>query len=114
MDAKKNDGGVGGGGTNSQRKKKFHNHVAAAAKRLLASSLEAEKVEADAMDVQVKASMQRINGADVLAAAVIPPTGADSDEVKEKTVKDNQTIIKLSSVLSRIKIGKKNVKFKKD
>ena len=114
VDAKKNDGGGGGGGTPSQRKKTYQNKVAAAAKKLLAASLEAEKVEADTMDVQVKASMQRVNGADVGAAAVIPPAAADSDEVREKAVKENQTIIKLSSVLSRIKAGKKNVEFKKD
>ena len=109
VDTKKNDGGGGGSGTPSQRKRKYQNKVAEAAKKLLASSLEAEKVSADAMDVQVKASMQRI-GADVSAAAVVPPAVANSDEVKEKTVKDNQIIVKLSSVLSRIKVGKTKLK----
>ena len=109
----KNVGGGGGSGTPSQRKRKYQNKVAEAAKKLLASSLEAEKVSADAMDVQVKASMQRI-GADVSAAAVIPPAVASSDEVKEKAVKENQTIVKLSSVLSRIKVGKNKVDLIKD
>ena len=66
------------------------------------------------MDVQVKASMQRINGADVSAAAVIPPAVANSDEMKEKAVEENQTNIKLSSVLSQIKVGKRNVDFTND
>ena len=63
VDGKKNDGGGGGGGggTPIQRKKTYQNKVTAAAKKLLAASLEAEKVEADAMDIQVKASMQRVN-----------------------------------------------------
>ena len=69
------------------------------------------KVEADAMDAQVEASTQRRGGADISATAVVSPACADDDEAKEKAVGENQIVLKLSSVLSRIKVGKRGLNF---
>ena len=115
--AKLSEGGKkkknGSGDSDPKSNKKYQNHVEKAAKKLLASSLEAEKVEADAMDAQLDAAIQRRGGADVSATTVVPPNqaGADEDAEKEKAVAERQTVLKLSSVLSRIKVGKTGVIF---
>ena len=48
-----------------------------------------------------------------MVTAVVPPklAGADDNAKKEKHVAEKQTVLKLSSVLSRIKVGKKGVNF---
>ena len=82
-------------------------------KKLLASSLEAEKVQADSMDAQLDAAIQRRGGADVGATAVAPPKSAAEEEAaKEKAVADKQTVLKLLSLLSRIKVGKTGISHK--
>ena len=65
------------------------------------------------MDAQLYAALPRRGGADVLATAVVPPkqSGADEDAEKGKAVAEKQTVLKLLSVLSRIKVGKKGVNF---
>ena len=63
------------------------------------------------MDAQVEAAIQRRGGADISATTVVPPAGADNDEAKEKAVAENQTVLKLASVMSQIKVGKKGVNF---
>ena len=63
------------------------------------------------MDAQLDAAIQRRGGADVGATAVVPPKSAAEEEAaKEKAVADKQTVLKLSSVLSRIKVGKTGIK----
>ena len=114
-EGKKTGGGGGsdsGNGTqDNKRNKKYQSQVKKAAKKLLASSLEAEKVEADAMDAQLDAAIQRRRGADVGATAVVPPkSAAEGEAAKEKAVADKQTVLKLSSVLSQIKVGKTGIK----
>ena len=65
------------------------------------------------MDAQLDVTIQRRGGADVSATAVVPPnqTSVDEDVEKEKDVAEKQTVLKLLSVLSRIKVGKKGVNF---
>ena len=103
----------GSGDSNPKSNKKYQNHVKKAAKKLLASSLEAERVEADAMDAQLDAAIQQHGGADVSATSVVPPNQASADEdvEKEKAVAEKKTVLKLLSVLSRIKGGKKGITF---
>ena len=105
------EGGNGGGGDSTPKRNsvKYQNQVEKAAKKLLASSLEAEKVEAAAMDAQLDAAIQRRAGADVGATAVVPPTAAEQDAAIEKAVAEKQVVLKLSSVLSRIKVGKTGI-----
>ena len=113
-EGKKTGGGGGSDNGNgiqdNKRNKKYQNQVEKAAKKLLASLLEAEKVEAAAMEAQLDAAFQRRGGADVHATAVIPPKSAAEEEAaKDKAVADKQTVLKLSSVLSRIKVGKTGI-----
>ena len=98
----------GSGDSDPKSNKKYQNLVEKAAKKLLASSLEAEKVEADAMDAQLDAAIQRRGGSDVSATTVVLPNQAsvDEDAEKEKAVAEKQTVLKLLSVLSQIKVGK--------
>ena len=65
------------------------------------------------MDAQLDAVIQQRGGADISATAVVPPkpAGADEDAEKEKAIAEKQNVLKLSSVLSRIKVGKKGVNF---
>ena len=105
------EGGNGGGGDSTPKRNsvKYQNQVEKAAKKLLASSLEAEKVEAAAMDAQLDTAIQRRAGADVGAMAVVPPTAAEQDAAIEKAVAEKQVVLKLLSVLSRIKVGKTGI-----
>ena len=76
----------------------------------MASSLEAKKVQAAEMDAQLDAAIQRRGGNDVGATAVVPPKSAAEEEAaKDKAVADKQTVLKLLSVLSRIKVGKTGI-----
>ena len=91
IEGKKTGGGgdSGNGVQDLKRNKKYQNQVEKATKKLLASSLEAEKVQADAMDAQLDAAIQRRGGADVGATAVVPPkSAAEEDAAKEKAVAD--------------------------
>ena len=61
-----NDNKIGGGDAAPKRNSvRYQNQVEMAAKKLLASSLEAKKVKADAMDAQLDAVIQRRGGANV-------------------------------------------------
>ena len=88
----KKTGGGGDSGNGVQdlkRNKKYQNQVEKAAKKPLASSLVAKQVQADAMDAQVNAALQRRGGADVGATAVVSPkSAAEEDAAKEKAVAD--------------------------
>ena len=61
------------------------------------------------MDAQLDAAIQRRAGADVGATAVVPPTAAEQDAAIEKAVAEKQVVLKLLSVLSRIKVGKTGI-----
>ena len=65
------------------------------------------------MDVQLDATILRRGCSDISATSVVlpKPAGADEDAEKKKSVAENQTVLELSSVLSRIKVGKKGVNF---
>ena len=85
-EGKKNDGGgdSDNGVQDLKRNKKYQNQVEKAAKKLLVSSLLAEKVEADAMNTQLDAAIQRRGGVDISATAVVPPKPADTEDDTEK------------------------------
>ena len=63
------------------------------------------------MNAQLDAVIQRRGGADISAMVVVPPkpVGVDDDAEKEKAIAEKQTILKLSFILSRVKVGKKGV-----
>ena len=54
-----------------KRQKKYQDQVAKSAKKLLESSLKAEKVEAEKLDAQIEATIQRRGGADISATVVV-------------------------------------------
>ena len=64
------------------------------------------------MDAQLAAAIQK-RGGDILATAVVPPNQASTDGEAEReiSVAENQTLLKRSPVLSKIKVGKKGVSF---
>ena len=65
------------------------------------------------MDAQLDAAIQRRSGAAVGATAVVPPkSAAEEDAAKEKAVAEKQTVLKLSSVLSRISVRKTGISHK--
>ena len=118
----------GGGGDNAaadtakaetiakKLQKKYQAAVAKAAKQLVASSMEAERVECVAADLSLEAAIKRrgndsaakISSMSVSATSVIE----DDDAVAEKEFTQNQTKIKLSAVKSRINKLKKGVTFR--
>ena len=107
---KKKGGDSGNVDSDLKRNKKYQNQVEKAAKKLLASLLEVKKVEADAMNAQQDAAIERRGGADVGATAVVPPkSAAEEDAAKEKAVAETQAVLKLLSILSHIKVGKNGI-----
>ena len=87
----------GGGDSNPKRKKKYQNQVAKAAKKLLTSSLEAEKVEADTIDTKLDTAIQRLFCADVLAMVIVPLSqdSADEDAETEKAAAEKANSIQV-------------------
>ena len=103
---------------NKKLQKKFQVLVAKAAKKMVAASMEAEKAEVAAADQSLDAAIKRRAGgtAVISAASVAEDVDALENAEKEKGRKfeAQQTMIKLSSVKSRLNKMSKKVTLKID